>query len=976
MIVKANSTSPNSLVSESNRIALSERCAGRSRGEQGHFIKTIFKRWFILAMAISLTTSLPGFLKSQEKVVDTFEGPQNSWQLVDFDTTPFAVVAHERFQVQGETESTFESIQFQAGDGTKIYFQHDIDPVAINPELIPSVWIRSNRANISFHALVVLPNTWDPSREGPIQFLVDGPRYSDVGRWQKLTFASLDDTFDVLTRRRIAVYRHAFGADLDTRGAYVTALVMNGYAGGGQTLLQTDTLALEGHIPWTPDLAKPQNAEVDNAQGMGNVPALQVGNRYDTNDDNQSPRLPTLDDPLSGSTHLAKQPVEVSQLSGQIEVNSIPFFARMIDHRGESLRDLRELGFNTVLLTHHPIPEFFDEANQTGMWIICPPPIDDGEPVENSHSRFQQVLAWNLGMALQRDDANRVRIDVQKLIDRRDLPRRPMYAQIQSGMHQFGQILDIIELAPPVFGTPMSSEEYYRWLRTRINEAPQRTTIWASLPTQYPRELLQQARSLSYRINEPIKTPVELEGLAIESLAAGSRGLSFKSLTRLDALDPATHRRERTLRWLNSRLKRLDPWIGAGTFMGREATHADDVVADLVSTSRADLIFVRRRWDQGLTTNLARNIVARPEPTTLFISQSPTTASAYRIDSSGPEPVRHDRAIGTVRIRIEDLSHHTLIVMTQDPLALHHLQHETQQSRANEIGQHADCLADWRREILNSLDELRAQGFQSADAADLTQDAGVNLTKARQLLLTGDLRTANQNVEQCQSKLALATQLLLQTAQAPFPNRMASTVVQAVELLPVHAALSNEIGRLRWSGNLLPAGGMDDLRHIQQTGWNNQKGLDERVTTNVALVAQPNATNGKALELKVEPTDRLPEQARIESTPLWITSPRIRVQRGDMIRVQGRISFENTDPNHPSHLIVIESTGGLRLSERFDSSPQFREFRFYRIATEDGEFQLTFALTGPGRAVIDDLQVMSAPAEGVLSVAMPNAMKR
>ncbi|MBI3463775.1 MAG: hypothetical protein HY000_12065 [Planctomycetes bacterium] len=96
------------------------------------------------------------------------------------------------------------------------------------------------------------------------------------------------------------------------------------------------------------------------------------------------------------------------RLSGSILlVNDRPFFFRMIEHRGEPLAFLKGLGFNSVRLASLPTSDVLQQAAETGMWLVCPPPgAGAPDPIAAIPAEigpeFDPVLAWDMGHGLAR----------------------------------------------------------------------------------------------------------------------------------------------------------------------------------------------------------------------------------------------------------------------------------------------------------------------------------------------------------------------------------------------------------------------------------------------------------------------------------------------------------------------------------------------------------------------------------------------
>src|SRR5690606_16727451 len=77
-----------------------------------------------------------------------------------------------------------------------------------------------------------------------------------------------------------------------------------------------------------------------------------------------------------------------------------PLFVRAIEYRGEPLKFLQQLGFNTLKVSTFPMPPLLAEAEQLGLWIICPPPP---RPIPVSSADlpgWSNILCWDLGEQL------------------------------------------------------------------------------------------------------------------------------------------------------------------------------------------------------------------------------------------------------------------------------------------------------------------------------------------------------------------------------------------------------------------------------------------------------------------------------------------------------------------------------------------------------------------------------------------------
>jgi hypothetical protein len=97
--------------------------------------------------------------------------------------------------------------------------------------------------------------------------------------------------------------------------------------------------------------------------------------------------------------------------------------------------------------------------------------------------------------------------------------------------------------------------------------------------------------------------------------------------------------------------------------------------------------------------------------------------------------------------------------------------------------------------------------------------------------------------------------------------------------------------------------------------------------------------------------------AQIESPPLWITSPPVAVQAGELLRIQGWVHVPRPITGSVDGLLIVDSLGGEALAGRIDKTPRWQQFTLYRVAPQAGPVTVTFALTGIGEAWLDDVTI-------------------
>ena len=95
----------------------------------------------------------------------------------------------------------------------------------------------------------------------------------------------------------------------------------------------------------------------------------------------------------------------------------------------------------------------------------------------------------------------------------------------------------------------------------------------------------------------------------------------------------------------------------------------------------------------------------------------------------------------------------------------------------------------------------------------------------------------------------------------------------------------------------------------------------------------------------------------VESPPVWITSAPISVQRGQILRIQGWIELRVPVTGSLDGLLIYDSIGKQSLGLRFRQTGGWQPFVMYRVVDRTDELTLTFALSGFGEAVLDEVTV-------------------
>ena len=167
-----------------------------------------------------------------------FEGPVPSWKDAGKKDVQHRIIEHTRMRGFARSGQWCERIRLHAGIGSYIYFSHAMGQARVIDELLPSVWIKSNRVGIRILANVVLPRTVDSHTGKPVSVWVHGSSYNHVGRWEQLRIQNIPHLLQQQTR----VLRAQLGPHVDPREAYIESILLNVYGGQGMTDVWIDDL--------------------------------------------------------------------------------------------------------------------------------------------------------------------------------------------------------------------------------------------------------------------------------------------------------------------------------------------------------------------------------------------------------------------------------------------------------------------------------------------------------------------------------------------------------------------------------------------------------------------------------------------------------------------------------------------------------------------------------------------------------------
>ena len=883
-------------------------------------------------MLTMLMVAPPGH--GQTTRCEGFEGPEPTWRDAGGNAR-YRVQQHGRLQGEAHTGTGCERLTLLGDYGTYVHISHEVGRARVIDELLPGVWIKSDRPGLQILAQVVLPRTEDPRTGRPVSTLVRGSSYTNVGRWQQLRIEDVPR----LLARQVRILRTQLGPAVDGREAYLDRILLNVYGGPGATNVWIDDLDIAGF----------------------------VASRYDSAEDDSVPGFVGGD---SVGDYAVGRPRgrRVELVGSVLMVDGRPMFPRIIRHRGEPLAFLKELGFNAVWLDGAASAELLQEADRLGLWLVCPPPrpaaLDQPEEPVAARAeigpQYGQVLVWDLGRGLSRDrlDSTERWAEQVRLADRHQ--GRPLICCPDSDLRRYSRHTDLLLTDRQPLGTSLELTDYGNWIRRGPRLARPGTPIWTTVQTQPAEALRQQLSALEPGRPPPLSASSEQIRLVVyTAVAAGSRGLLFQSLSPLDASDPETRYRAMALELLNLELQLVEPWAAAGSFVAATDGSEPEVVGAVLRTDRARLLLPV--WYAPGAQYVPGQSAA--DGLSLVVPGVPESSGAYELSPGGLRPLRHRRVTGGMRVTLEEFGLSGQVLLSQDPLVVNSL---TQ--RSAKIGPRAAELArNLAARKLHAVGQVADQLVRHAPAAQSAawmDAARKSLQRCDGYLAAKEYRAAYLHARRAMRRLRMVERAHWEAAVAGLGSPLSSPAAVSFATLPWHWRLIGRIASSRPGPNRLGGGDFEDLQTLLTTGWNHFQHTTAGLRTAADLVPEAAHSGCCGLRLTVRAEDPDNPPAMVETPPMWITSPAVPVEAGQLVCIRGWVHVPTPLTGSVDGLLIIDSLSGEALAERIGRTGGWQQFTLYRAAPQSGRMTVTFALSGLGEVRLDDVTIQALEPAG------------
>ena len=156
----------------------------------------------------------------------------------------------------------------------------------------------------------------------------------------------------------------------------------------------------------------------------------------------------------------------------------------------------------------------------------------------------------------------------------------------------------------------------------------------------------------------------------------------------------------------------------------------------------------------------------------------------------------------------------------------------------------------------------------------------------------------------------------------------------------------------------MPEGIFEQLDAMRQAGWAHYEHPPQHVATTVDLLQQAAHSGRGGLRLRASLVDPKGKPGLLETPPLWITSPSVRMSAGDLVQIQGWVRTPGPIVGSVDGLLIVDTLSGETMAERISNTDnKWHEFKVYRAAGFSGVMSVTFALGGLGEVCIDDISI-------------------
>lgn len=798
-----------------------------------------------------------------------------------------------------------------AGQTAEIVY--NLQPAPVIPELRIAVDLVTNRPGIRLAARVVLPRSLNPSTGQPFELLVRGVQLGAGRNWEQLTLDNLPQ--HLANHARVARAQHRIA--LDERGAYVSQIVFLAPGGTGNTELLVDRVQVFGVVSARPQLA--DASPVSRATF-------------------QAPGRPSL----ASATNPITQPVQRSA--------GVP---RIVEWRGEPFEFLQKLGFDCLSMERLPTADELKQLQRLGLTVFCPPPSPDELPDKAITAAHAAVLAWNLGD--QRSTADLAQVERwEQLVSRHDpVESRPTVLAPQLNTLESSRIANVLLVGRAVVGTNLTIREHTAWLAQRQRLARPGTSTWTKIETQPSRRHRLQIAALgTVTTQSTASSYAQLTALTSAAFGIKTRGIYFESQEPLDDKGPTTRQRALAMELTNLRVQLVEPWLLAGKEVSSARSTQPQLSAMIMQAERSHLL-VPVWWQQDLQSAIHPRSAG---PLSFVVPGVAESSEAFLVTPGGIQRVRHRRVTGGVRVSLEELPLDGFLLLSDDQRAIAQITRYVRRIAPRAAKLRRELVAVKLQAASSLVTRMGSLSSSPTSAQAMLQQAEAELSACDRQLQAGNYQQAYLQADALELALdRLADEIF---SKSGVNRSLAAESLQHASIsLPDRVQLQRQLARAPLSTNLLRGGGFEDLNALLEYGWRHKQLSLDGITTSVRLSPDSPHSGSYCLELDARALDASAPMTIVPTAPVWISSHPLLVSKGDLLEITGLVRLPEPLIGTVDGLQIIDTIGGTEMALRIQDAPAWQPFRIVRAATSDTPVSVTIALTGLGKAHIDDVAV-------------------
>ncbi len=690
---------------------------------------------------------------------DRFESKGTTWRREEADTE-VRIIAHERTETKAREGKSSERIAFEAGVGAAVYYSHEIPKIPVGPNAEIGLYVRSNREGVRLMARVVLPADIDPDTHQPSFILVSGAAVDTANIWRKLLLSEVQ----VQVRRRVRVLRAATKRPVPLDGAYIDQVVVNLYAGPGETEVFLDDLEAypvpaEALAEFAKERRGPVAEKGESPEGKAAAPRIALR-------------------------------------EGLLTLDEKPWFFSLISAPGAKVLPLRQAGFDVIAIEPDADDSKIADAVRDGFLLMpeihATGPIDKETVMQRvqAFAAADRVAFWNIGrgLGLEPDlvDRNRNRDLIRGVItdfhDWNTNVSRMTTAWVDGAIEDYARPpknIDLIGVEARNWGRMRDPLESLAFLKQRVDlgfENPN-ALFWLLIDAK-PSPRFQEAiwgTGTPPEWGRPTIQPEQLRIWTYLAIAAGFRGVGFRADENFTG--PAGIPLRTEAAFLNLEIGLFRSILARAKKSGELLnTYMPD---PLMITSRPAGGGIKVQNQKPAETPANPTIKAVPfttmdkKTTLLFIADfaagaqwqppqmsmsgmrvivpAPEGAQGYEVTPASVQKLARNRVPGGIELTLPEFGVSSIIVVTTDRPLVERLEEQVvrNQSLAVQMAiEQAKLMIDWVTECddrLRGVWENSPPHPMNQKQIDSKPSAVAYITQARELLALGRTDVARRN---------------------------------------------------------------------------------------------------------------------------------------------------------------------------------------------------------------------------------------